>query len=49
MAKNSEAPHRFNYGYQDANWDHAAGDVCFEREIDPDFYPVREKFPPSII
>lgn len=25
------------------NWTHDAGEVCFERTIDPDLYPVREK------
>lgn len=27
----------------DANWEHAAGRTCFERTIDPDLYPPREK------
>lgn len=25
-----------------SNWEHEAGEVCFDREIDPDLYPVRE-------
>lgn len=31
-------------GFQiNENWTHDAGDVCFERTIDPDLYPVRPK------
>ena len=26
------------YPYDDGNWDHGIGKVCFERTIDPDFY-----------
>lgn len=25
------------------NWEHGEGNVCFERTIDPDFYPVHPK------
>lgn len=31
-----------SYGITNANWEHAAGHVCFDREIDPELYPVRE-------
>ncbi|MFQ5661801.1 MAG: DUF5671 domain-containing protein [Candidatus Paceibacteria bacterium] len=27
---------------EDSNWAHGEGEVCFERTIDPDLYPVRE-------
>lgn len=27
------------------NWEHGTGEVCFEREIDPELYPVREPTP----
>lgn len=29
--------------YQNENWKHGPGTVCFDRTIDPDLYPVREK------
>jgi hypothetical protein len=31
------------YGPLDGNWDHAAGEVCFERSIDPERYPPFSK------
>lgn len=32
--------------YSDANWDHQAGDVCFERKIDKELYkPEKNLFP----
>lgn len=30
------------YDAMNANWEHKAGDICFDREIDPELYPVRE-------
>lgn len=46
---NLESPVEFNedaywpkYGFHNGNWQHDAGEVCFEREIDEDLYPVRE-------
>ncbi len=29
-------------GIKDSNWQHGEGEVCFERTIDPDLYPVRK-------
>ena len=29
------------------NWDHGAGRVCFERTIDPDFFPAVDGTPPE--
>jgi len=31
---------RPKYGFSEENWDHEAGYVCFEREIDPELYPL---------
>jgi hypothetical protein len=30
------------FGFEDSNWAHGEGEVCFERVIDPDLYPVRK-------
>ena len=30
------------FGFEDTNWQHEEGEVCFERTIDPDLYPVRK-------
>jgi len=30
------------YGYLSENWEHGAGQACFERTIDPDIYRLRE-------
>lgn len=38
----NEASFRPKYGFEQANWEHEAGLVCFDREIDPELYPVRE-------
>lgn len=35
---NGKYPSPVYYGAEE-NWEHKAGDVCFERVIDPDFYP----------
>ena len=29
-------------GIEDSNWAHGVGEVCFERTIDPDLYPVKK-------
>lgn len=29
-------------GIEDSNWAHGEGEVCFERTIDPDLYPIRK-------
>lgn len=34
---------RFSADYQNQNWNHEAGEVCFERIIDPDLYPPLTK------
>ena len=31
-------------GIENSNWAHGEGEVCFERTIDPDLYPVRKDF-----
>ncbi len=35
----SVKPYSEPYGYVSENWQHAAGNVCFDRTIDPDLYP----------
>jgi len=35
------------YGGIQENWMHGEGKTCFERTIDPDFYPPRKAEPPS--
>jgi len=32
------------FGFENANWAHSEGEVCFERTIDPDLYPVKKEF-----
>ena len=34
---------RPKFGFDQANWEHDAGEVCFEREVDPDLYPQRKQ------
>jgi hypothetical protein len=38
----SRAPYP-KYGISDTNWSHGEGEVCFDREIDPDLYPIFER------
>lgn len=34
------------YGPEMENWQHSPGEHCFERTIDPDYYPVNERIRP---
>jgi len=32
-----------SFGLENANWQHGQGETCFERTIDPELYPPKEK------
>jgi hypothetical protein len=36
-------PRPVEYGVMDENWNHAGGEVCFDRTIDPERYPPYNK------
>lgn len=48
-AEKGTTPYPLEPGMQMEIWNHGAGEVCFDRTIDPELYPVRPQPTPSKI